>query len=83
MQGFDLINGFFWRHNRSRKLRLLAVERLFQDALDEVLELVALPARVDLEPPVKVGGDLEGRCWNWWWWSGGHGGKICALQSRP
>ena len=72
---FDNFSDVFF-HNRSRKLRLLAVERLFKDSLDEVLELVTVAASVDLEPAVKVGGDFESRCWDWWWWSDGHGIKL-------
>ena len=60
-------------------LRLLAIERLFEHALDEVLQLVTVAAGVDFEPPVKVSSDLESRGRDWRWWSSGHSGKICAL----
>ena len=62
-------------------LRFLAVQAFFEHALDEVLELVALPASVDFEPPVKVGGDLESRRWDWWWRSCDHG--VTVKISRP
>jgi hypothetical protein len=50
---------------------LFAVEGFFKNALDEVLEAIAVLDCVDLEAAVKIGGDLEGGGGRWRWW-GGH-----------
>jgi len=46
---------------------LFAVERLFKDALDEVLQAKAVLDCVDLEAAVKIGGDLKGCGGRWRW----------------
>jgi hypothetical protein len=54
---------------------LFAGKAFFNDALNEVLETVAVLDGVDLYSAVKVSADLERSCRRWWWWSRGHSGK--------
>jgi hypothetical protein len=47
---------------------LFAVKGFFEDALHEVLQLVALLAGVDFYAAVKVGANFECADWRLGWW---------------
>jgi hypothetical protein len=46
---------------------LFAVERFFEDALHEVLQLVTLLAGVNFNAAVKIGADFECADWRLGW----------------
>jgi hypothetical protein len=54
---------------------LFAGKAFFNDALNEVLETVAVLNGVDLNAAVKVSANLKRCGGRWRWWSRGHSGK--------